>query len=613
MEFSLERFEYFSYSRQHEPAARELVQLLGMLDTHYGKLGPGFAAEPSLGVVSEHELDLHITTRIAGAISALFSDPSFFITPDGFTQLISWQRWISVIFSTSAYRNADHILRALNLSADNLKNLVIEDERQVIKLCLLYTPDSELVLDIDAFFSYNKTLAVALGIALLSARFMGSRAAHGKRETLLGWLPNKLPAIGDIELLPVSILHDVYMNCTYADRADKHEIKRAINQLIRKKLLEANLTDLDTPLLATPGQKPTMLVVLEWFTSVHSIYRVLSQMIKASGQHFRLVGISFEIYVDDKGREIFDEFVVIPPGNLRSQIETVRETVRRVTPTVMFMPSLGMSLLSIYISNLRLAPIQAFAFGHPATSHSGFMDYFVIEDDFIGDPACFSEKLLRLPAGSFPFVPSAILPDNLTSTIRLRPHTVRIAVPGSLMKLNPQFLETCRAIADAARTPVQFHFLVGLSEGLVWPQVQHTLHGYLGERATVYPHLHYHQYMRVLSECDLFINPFPFGNGNGVVDALTFNLPGVCRSGREVCEHVDDGLFRRAGLPDWLITQSTEAYIAATVRLIDNHEERVKISGDLTESKAVTRLFTGNAPAFGDRLIQLVEDLRAGV
>ncbi len=613
MGFFLERFEYFAYSRQHEPAAHELVQLLSMLDSQYGRLGPGFASEPSLGVVTEQELDLHITTRIAGAISALFSDPAFFLTPEGFSQLISWQRWISVIFATSAYRNADHILRALNLNGDNLKNLVLEDARQVIKLCLLYTPDSELTLDIDAFFSYNKTLALALCIALLSTRFMGSRAAHGKRETLLGWLPQKLFELGDIELLPVAILHDVYMNCTYADRPDKHDIKRAINQLIRKKLLETDLTDLSPPSPTPHDQKPTMLVVLEWFTSVHSIYRVLSQMIRASRKHFRLVGISFENFVDDKGREIFDEFVLLSPGNLRSQIEAVRETARRVSAQVMFMPSLGMSLLSIYISNLRLAPLQAFAFGHPATSHSEFMDYFVIEDDFIGDPSCFSEKLLRLPSGSFPFVPSSSLPDNLVSSIRPHPHTVRVAVPGSLMKLNPIFLETCRAIADRAKTPVQFHFLVGLSEGLVWPLVQHTIHNYLGEAATVYPHLHYHQYMNVLSECDMFINPFPFGNGNGVVDALTFNLPGVCRSGREVCEHVDDGLFRRSGLPDWLITKTTEEYIAATIRLIDNHEERMKISEDLTSSKAVTRLFTGNASVFGDRLIQLVSGLTSQV
>ena len=41
--FSLENFEYLCYSRQQEPAARELVKLLLLIDRNYGNLDGNFA------------------------------------------------------------------------------------------------------------------------------------------------------------------------------------------------------------------------------------------------------------------------------------------------------------------------------------------------------------------------------------------------------------------------------------------------------------------------------------------------------------------------------------------------------------------------------------------
>ncbi|MEZ2352797.1 hypothetical protein [Caballeronia sp. RCC_10] len=48
---------------------------------------------------------------------------------------------------------------------------------------------------------------------------------------------------------------------------------------------------------------------------------------------------------------------------------------------------------------------------------------------------------------------------------------------------------------------------------------------------------------------DIFPNPFPFGNTNGIVDAFTAGLPGVCKTGREVFERIDGAMFMRAYMP----------------------------------------------------------------
>ncbi len=59
----------------------------------------------------------------------------------------------------------------------------------------------------------------------------------------------------------------------------------------------------------------------------------------------------------------------------------------------------------------------------------------------------------------------------------------------------------------------------------------------------------YADYLARVNHADLFLCPFPFGNTNGIVDAFTLGLPGICKTGPEVFEHIDGALFERAGMP----------------------------------------------------------------
>ena len=80
MAFILEDFEHAAYSRQHEEAARMLVNLLAILDNSYGVRGEQFQAQPLAGVAPEQR-ELHVGVRLASAISCLFSDKDFHFAP----------------------------------------------------------------------------------------------------------------------------------------------------------------------------------------------------------------------------------------------------------------------------------------------------------------------------------------------------------------------------------------------------------------------------------------------------------------------------------------------------------------------------------------------------
>ena len=50
--------------------------------------------------------------------------------------------------------------------------------------------------------------------------------------------------------------------------------------------------------------------------------------------------------------------------------EYIRNICESNKAAVLYMPSVGMNPITVYISNIRLAPIQVIALGHPATTHS---------------------------------------------------------------------------------------------------------------------------------------------------------------------------------------------------------------------------------------------------
>ena len=114
----------------------------------------------------------------------------------------------------------------------------------LLKYCVLCLPDSELDVPLDALWAHDARAAAGLCIAQLAARQMVTPSACARRETMLRWLPRRLAQLPDLRGLPTAVLHDAYMHCSYALAADKHDIKREINRLLRQRLLADGLDDM---------------------------------------------------------------------------------------------------------------------------------------------------------------------------------------------------------------------------------------------------------------------------------------------------------------------------------------------------------------------------------
>ena len=611
---SVIRFEQEVAAKNYEAACVELLDILSKIDTNFGGIEGIEIDYPSqLNDELVQDKIKHFCTRVAVAMSELFSDPKLDISEGGAQRFFTLQRWINMIFASSPFVNADHVLQAYNRNPDktNLSDFHLDNTRSsLIKFCIFYLPESNVNVNLDALWNLDPELCASLCFALQSPRFIGTDQAFSKRGTLLQWFPEKLATIENLNNVPSAISHDVYMHCSYDIAENKHWVKKALNQVIRRHLLQGGWTDRDVTKLGERDGKPVMVVLLEHFHSSHSIYRTHSTSMIAARERFHLIGVGNEA-VDAAGQAVFDEFHLLKGDNIFGKLNELKDICEKNGAAVLYMPSIGMDLTTIFASNTRLAPIQVIALGHPATTHSDFIEYVIVEDDYVGSEKCFSEQLLRLPKDALPYVPSALAPQHVEYRLRENPEVVNIGIASTTMKLNPYFLAALKAIRDRANVKVHFHFALGQSSGVTHPYVERFIKSYLGNDATAHPHAPYDQYLRILHNCDMMVNPFPFGNTNGIIDMVTLGLVGICKTGAEVHEHIDEGLFKRLGLPEWLIANTVDEYVERAIRLAENHQERLELRRHIIENNGLQTLFTGDPSPMGKVLLEKFEEWKA--
>lgn len=611
---SVIRFEQEVAAKNYEAACVELLDILNKIDTNFGGIEGIEIDYPSqLNDELVQEKVEYFCTRVAVAISELFSDPQLDISEGGAQRFFTLQRWINMIFASSPFVNADHVLQAYNRNPDktNLSDFHLDNTRSsLIKFCIFYLPESNVNVNLDALWNLDPELCASLCFALQSPRFIGTEQSFSKRGTLLQWFPEKLATIENLNNVPSAISHDVYMHCSYDIAENKHWVKKALNQVIRRHLLQGGWTDRDVTKLGERNGKPVIVVLLEHFHSSHSIYRTHSTSMIAARERFHLIGVGNEA-VDAAGQAVFDEFHLLKGDNIFGKLNELKEICEKNGAAVLYMPSIGMDLTTIFTSNTRLAPVQVIALGHPATTHSDFIEYVIVEDDYVGSEKCFSEQLLRLPKDALPYVPSALAPQHVEYRLRENPEVVNIGIASTTMKLNPYFLAALKAIRDRANVKVHFHFALGQSSGVTHPYVERFIKSYLGNDATAHPHAPYDQYLRILHNCDMMVNPFPFGNTNGIIDMVTLGLVGICKTGAEVHEHIDEGLFKRLGLPEWLIANTVDEYVERAIRLAENHQERLALRRHIIENNGLKTLFTGDPSPMGKVLLEKFEEWKA--
>ncbi|MEZ6090245.1 MAG: tetratricopeptide repeat protein [Pirellulaceae bacterium] len=333
-------------------------------------------------------------------------------------------------------------------------------------------------------------------------------------------------------------------------------------------------------------------------------------------------------------RSTADRYRVLP-----RDVQAARNTIADQDLDVLIFADVGMDALTTTLAWSRMAPVQCVTWGHPDTTGSPHIDYFLssalLEADDADDH--YTEQLVRLPllatyferperhtAGSTTgVVDVATSPSGLDSLPRPLPNpslvdaatpaprslnggskprdnrraiaagfglnkdTNHYVCPQTLFKFHPDFDAILAGILRADPTAE-----IVLLEGRVpqWTarlkaRFQRTLPDGC-ERVTFLPAMPRVEFLKLLACADVVIDTPHFGGGHTSYETFSVGTPLVTLPGDFLRSRITQALYQRMGIDD-LIANSAEEFIELAVRLGTSEEARRDASKRIHDASSI--------------------------
>ncbi|HEX5757225.1 MAG TPA: hypothetical protein VFY12_12865 [Arenimonas sp.] len=533
-------------------------------------------------------------TRMAAAACAFLAHPATqFDAP-------TLDRWLAVksawttLFAASGYGDCAHLLDLL-AEHGNDGSKQFSGPQIVAKLLVAATLDTLPVEVLRNLTQLPASMRGAFLLGMLSCRTALSPAADRTRDYLIEHCDEIL---ADYVLTPALLpaAGAAFMFCSYASTAQRHRLKPALNAMMGR-WIEPLRRHAPTP--RPPARsKPRLLVMAEFMNSAHSMYRCFGKPLEEARKYFEVIVMCQPKHIDAEAARSFDGVETVD-FDLRHMPALIRR-ITKLTPDMLFYPSLGMAPWTWMLANLRLAPVQAMSAGHPASSFSPCIDYYVAGRAMLSEQAEFSEKVVALRTQGIGKQPPAGF-EAPPAQLREQPQPLRIGVSSTMVKLNAGFLAACRRIAAGANRPLQWVFFPSEQTSGRFDALCAELQRALGD-VQVHPRTDYSQYLQWLNDCDLVLGTFPFGGSNSNSDVYLLGKPKICLRDDEPAARTDERSLRSFELPDWMCADDVDGYVEAALRIIRDDTLRLELARHILSREPARVLFEGEQSSHPDEL-----------
>ena len=285
-----------------------------------------------------------------------------------------------------------------------------------------------------------------------------------------------------------------------------------------------------------------------------------------------------------------DQFV-----HLQRDLSTAMQTLAQLDLDILVHADVGMDALTQTLAYSRFAPIQATTWGHPDTSGSSMMDYFISSQHLerADGRADYSEKLVLLSGLGIDYErPTLGAERKSRAELGLPEDKHLFACPQTLFKFHPDFDEVLAAILrDDPLAEIV------LLEGRL-PEWTHRLKRRFrrtlpeqGRRVRFLPALPRPDFLSLLANADVVLDPLHFGGGNSSLEAIAMGVPVVTLCGRYLRSRITSAIYSQIGIEELVAADSRE-YAALAVRLGTDRQYRAAV---------VERLKAASAKLFNDR------------
>ena len=353
-----------------------------------------------------------------------------------------------------------------------------------------------------------------------------------------------------------------YFGVSYIDYDDKHDAKYYINKHIQKyiKSVRTNQykavkeTSNHSKISAAPCP-PKLLLAFENFESNHAMYRCYSRPLAYLKKYFDVYVTVPEDCIDETARKAFPHVFLMNP----KKMDDTFEYIEKLAPDVLFMPSVGMRYSNVILSNARWAPLQVMAIGHPAPTRSEYIDFVVAQETFY-DAHSFSKDRFIVDPSPLQGVPNDYWKNHAPASPAdgQPPNIIRVGITGALPKMSKSFFDMLEALEREATFPIQYVFLLN-ARGLNAIAVKKYILT-IFPTAEVYDYQTYNDYIQKMHTLDIFLNQFPFGHTNTLIDGLLAGKPCVGLEARECHNKTVAAILKQINLDKQFLTYNIHDY-----------------------------------------------------
>jgi hypothetical protein len=435
------------------------------------------------------------------------------------------------------------------------------------KLLALYNIRTEIDINPALFFDVNDFFASEWWTYFwIAAPAFCLRETHEKIRRHLEALDPRFIAFGQNARAS-------YFPVTYVAPEKEPIIKQRLNGLIQQAFSNVKIRN-------RPSPKKIVVITDRWHRS--AVYTSLAPLVKSLAGHYEISLIHFgrdESTIMD--REMFHRYYCVRMERHEMDLNVLQDNEWSAA----IYPDIGMNAESIYLSNIRIAPVQLMMYGHPVSTWGSQVDYFIggrKVEDLSQAAVNYGERLVVIPGmGVYPVYPDDFVPPGS------KPSFDRLIVNcgWTAQKVTWPLLNALQEILGYANKPVVFRIFPGNAvahhNGFI-PFVK-DIHSLLGpENVQVLPLLSRLDYLRELWSGDIALDSYPFGGFNSVIDPLWLKKPTVVWQTGRAYSRFASSTLEIIGMPE-LIARDREEYVDKTVRLINDdgfrREMTEKIAG----------------------------------
>lgn len=257
-------------------------------------------------------------------------------------------------------------------------------------------------------------------------------------------------------------------------------------------------------------------------------------------------------------------------------VTDVAQSIRDAQLDVLVHLDVGMDGRTNLLAAMRLAPVQCAAYGHPVTTGSTRIDYFLSGEAMepADADAHYRERLVRLPGlGALPRRPPAAgdggwLPREGDSPLLL--------CVQNLIKIVPEFDPLVARIAARSGATIFFfenesalaaRFRARMEQAFAAEGID------FGEHVRIVPRRGYADYLGGVAAADLVLDSVHFSGGSTSLDVLSVGTPLVTLEGDRMRGRQSAGMLRLLGVEE-LIAKDADGYVDLAVSLAGDRARR---------------------------------------